>query len=218
MNFQEKIYSCRKKAGLSQEELAAKVGVSRQAVSKWETGEADPELAKLKKLAAIFRVSIDWLLSDDPEPEEKFRDPGPEPASSETKSSETREWLEQVPDFIAAMFKRFGWAFGLYAAGLGAVFSLIGGVLRVLVRRMYAGAGGIGIHSGISMSPGLPKAVEKEVLNEIGGAPFPGPGSAGSNPVYIAASVLLFAGILLLIAGIIMSIWLYKKSKEDSRG
>ena len=38
MNLQEKIYDCRKKAGLSQEALAEKIGVSRQAISKWETG------------------------------------------------------------------------------------------------------------------------------------------------------------------------------------
>ena len=47
MKLSEKIYACRKKAGLSQEALAERIGVSRQAISKWETGEASPEISKL---------------------------------------------------------------------------------------------------------------------------------------------------------------------------
>ena len=59
MKFSEKIIWCRKKSGLSQEMLAKKVGVSRQAVSKWETGESEPEISKLKVLAEIFGVTVD---------------------------------------------------------------------------------------------------------------------------------------------------------------
>ena len=68
MKFSEKIIWCRKKSGLSQEMLAEKVGVSRQAVSKWETGESEPEISKLKVLAEIFGVTVDWLLSESEEP------------------------------------------------------------------------------------------------------------------------------------------------------
>ena len=64
MNLSDKIYSCRKKTGLSQEALAEKLGVSRQAVSKWETAEAIPELSKIPVMAKIFGVTADWLLSD----------------------------------------------------------------------------------------------------------------------------------------------------------
>ena len=74
MKLPEKICYCRKKAGLSQEVLAEQLGVSRQAVSKWETGEATPEVSKLPLLAQIFHVSLDWLLSEaEPEPD---RQPG----------------------------------------------------------------------------------------------------------------------------------------------
>lgn len=62
MNLSEKIYYCRKKAGKSQEALAEELGVSRQAVSKWETGEAEPEIKKLRLLAEVFGVTTDWLL------------------------------------------------------------------------------------------------------------------------------------------------------------
>lgn len=74
MKLPEKILYCRKRAGLSQEELAGRLGVSRQAVSKWETGEAQPELSKLAPLAAELGVSVDWLLSD-AEPEEPRAEP-----------------------------------------------------------------------------------------------------------------------------------------------
>ncbi len=65
MNLSEKIQLCRKRAGLSQEALAEKLNVSRQAVSKWETGAAEPELSKLRALAAAFGVTADWLLSEE---------------------------------------------------------------------------------------------------------------------------------------------------------
>lgn len=67
MKLYEKIYYCRKKAGLSQEALAEKIGVSRQAISKWETGEATPELNKLPLLTSTFGVTYDWLLTDSDE-------------------------------------------------------------------------------------------------------------------------------------------------------
>ena len=86
MKLPEKILYCRKRAGLSQEELAGRLGVSRQAVSKWETGEAQPELSKLAPLAAELGVSVDWLLSD-AEPEE----PRAEPERAEEDRKSTRQ-------------------------------------------------------------------------------------------------------------------------------
>ena len=62
MNLSEKILYCRKKAGLSQEALAEKLGVSRQAISKWETGAADPSTANLLALAKLYGVSAEELL------------------------------------------------------------------------------------------------------------------------------------------------------------
>ena len=76
MKLNEKIYYYRKKAKLSQEELAARVGVSRQAVSKWELGDATPELDKLVALARAFGVTTDELLSPD-EPEDAPQEEAP---------------------------------------------------------------------------------------------------------------------------------------------
>lgn len=62
----EKIYTLRRKNGLSQEQLAEKIGVSRQAISKWEGGSSTPELDKLKALSECFQVTIDELTSEQP--------------------------------------------------------------------------------------------------------------------------------------------------------
>ena len=64
MNFSEKLISLRRKAGLSQEQLAAQLDVTRQSVSKWESGSAVPELGKLIALSDLFGVTIDYLVKD----------------------------------------------------------------------------------------------------------------------------------------------------------
>ena len=64
MTFSEKLMRLRKREGLSQEELAAYLEVSRQAVSRWEQGTALPDAGNLRKLRQRFGVSVDWLLED----------------------------------------------------------------------------------------------------------------------------------------------------------
>lgn len=59
----EKLLDLRKKAGLSQEEVADKLGVTRQTVSKWETDQTVPELIKAKLLSQLYNVSYDYLIS-----------------------------------------------------------------------------------------------------------------------------------------------------------
>ena len=66
----EKIYKLRKKSGLSQEQLAEQLDVSRQAISKWESGMAVPESEKLIAISNYFGVSVDYLLKDDTEDKE----------------------------------------------------------------------------------------------------------------------------------------------------
>ena len=61
MEFRERLFQLRRERGLNQEQLAEKIGVSRQAVSKWETGEASPDLPNLLALADALDVSLDVL-------------------------------------------------------------------------------------------------------------------------------------------------------------
>lgn len=64
MSFAEKIFNLRTRDKLSQEALADKLMVSRQAVSKWESGAALPETEKLIMISNLFGVSLDYLLKD----------------------------------------------------------------------------------------------------------------------------------------------------------
>lgn len=63
MTLGENLIYLRKKSGLSQEEVAEKLGVSRQTVSKWETDQTVPELIKAKLLSQLYNVSYDYLVS-----------------------------------------------------------------------------------------------------------------------------------------------------------
>ncbi len=67
MTFGEKIKTARKSANLTQEQLAKKLSVSRQAVTKWESDKGIPDIENLKMLSKALDVSIDYLLSDDTE-------------------------------------------------------------------------------------------------------------------------------------------------------
>lgn len=71
MAIGEKIAQARREKRLTQEELADRLGVSRQAVSKWESGAALPETDKLARLSGLLGVSCDYLLCDDAEEEQE---------------------------------------------------------------------------------------------------------------------------------------------------
>ena len=64
MELDEKLTQARKAAGLTQADVAARLDVSRQAVSRWEGGQSKPSTEKLLELAKIYDVSLDWLCSD----------------------------------------------------------------------------------------------------------------------------------------------------------
>ena len=70
MILADKIIRLRKKNGWSQEELANKMSVSRQAVSKWEGAQTIPDLEKILQLSTLFGVTTDYLLKDEIEDEE----------------------------------------------------------------------------------------------------------------------------------------------------
>jgi len=78
MNVSERIAELRRREGLSQEQLADRLGVTRQSVSKWESGSATPELSKLIALSDLFGITVDTLVRDDvPLPEQAAADVPP---------------------------------------------------------------------------------------------------------------------------------------------
>jgi transcriptional regulator with XRE-family HTH domain len=62
MEFNNKLYELRKQKGFSQEELASRLNVSRQTVSKWEVGESAPDMEKLIAISDLFEISLDELV------------------------------------------------------------------------------------------------------------------------------------------------------------
>ncbi len=100
MNLSEKIMKHRKKKGWSQEELSEQLNISRQSVSKWESGASVPDLDKILRLSEIFKVSTDYLLKDEIEEEEKKEEP--EPRGGKTKPAEKEREIsgEEAADYI----------------------------------------------------------------------------------------------------------------------
>ena len=69
MEFNNKLYELRKQKGFSQEELANRLNVSRQTISKWEIGDSTPDMEKLVAISDLFGISLDELVLDKtPEP------------------------------------------------------------------------------------------------------------------------------------------------------
>ena len=104
----ERIYTLRRKQGMSQEQLAERIGVSRQAISKWEGGLSTPELDKLKALSECFGITLDELTSEQMEPHGTAT---PEPAvpMAENRSSKL----------------------GVFLCGTGAVFLVLAGIMMI---------------------------------------------------------------------------------------
>ncbi len=241
MKLNEKIFYCRRKAGLSQEALAEELGVSRQAVSKWETGDAVPEIGKLLALAKTFEVSTDWLLSEE-EPEEKSG----ETSSAERFEQTADEWMDRVPGILGKMVRKFGWIAGVYIAAGGAGFTMLGLIAKIMVNgminsfnsatdSMFGSMGGFGGSSvtffdenGNQLSA-KESAELAEILGNSGAMDgFTGFGGSSmldsgldamngmmqNNPVSILANIMIIGGLIALIGGSIFAVVWYKKSKE----
>lgn len=221
MTLSEKIYYCRKRQGKSQEALAFELGVSRQAVSKWETGEAEPEIGKLRLLAQTFGVTTDWLLSD-AEPDE---DPGEEPRGfSAPEPSETPDppmsqssWVEAVPGAVGRLLRRYGWLVGVYVAVIGGALAGIGALARFLAGRMVSGfsraVDEVTIMGGTAYSSagGVPVDLPAEVVEDVLGAASPGTELMQNNPVSVLGGVLMVAGLVVLAAGVVLALVLRRK-------
>ncbi len=128
MNLGERIYELRSRAGLSQGELADRLDVSRQAVSKWENNSAVPELDKLLKMSELFEISLDGLVKGEAK-EEKEEKEGEEGEAPVNEASAVVISSRFPPRKIAAVVL-FGMAF--LTALVLSVMGGIGGLLYSL--------------------------------------------------------------------------------------
>ena len=126
MIFADKLINLRKKAGMSQEDLALKLGVSRQSVSKWEGAQSIPDISKIIELSQIFGVSTDYLLKDELDVE----DDSPIKENSDKKMIS----LTEVNDYLAINNKT------KYYVAIGVVLCILSPItLLLLVMFSYLG-------------------------------------------------------------------------------
>lgn len=117
MTFGTKLQQLRKAAGLSQEQLANLLDMSRQAISKWELDQATPDIEKVSMLCKVFRISADELLGVDP------------PAPQEAQSVELAECIKTN---LKKRFFTIGWVTALF----GTVFLILEFFSLFLLRAM----------------------------------------------------------------------------------
>ncbi len=189
MKLNDKIYSCRKKAGMSQEALADKLGVSRQAISKWELGTALPELDNLLAISKLFGVTTDWLLNDGEEPADEpdiqakeeiapagkqtaheESDPVEEALKSSRMAQDSEQWGQADPKFDTnpdgtrdyGGFRNSGSPYSSIPGTLGKYAKKFGWLLGVYISFIGAGLtalGGIAKFIVIRMITGISSTV-----------------------------------------------------------
>lgn len=239
MKLSDKIWVCRKKAGLSQEALAEKIGVSRQAISKWETGEASPEITKLPLLARTFGVTADWLLDDEagfdeePPSEETVQTTDAPPTAAPTYPA----WIDHLPGFLGRMLKKYGWLFGVRMAVSGALFTALGFVAKAMSSAMtnsfngavdsmfpatsnagvtfYDNVGNVVDPSALGLSAGDLQALG--IGTSSGYSLFGGMSVTTSMtaPFDIMCNFIIFLGLALLVGGILLARYLKKRGQES---
>ena len=131
MNLGEKILHLRKLSGMSQEELASQITVSRQAISKWELGESIPDTDNVVQLCRLFNVSADYLLNDDVESDMDI------PVVRENSDRLKKKYTLILMYIVIGLFFLFLIVFGIIsrsylAAIVGAIFIIFFG-LGILV-------------------------------------------------------------------------------------
>lgn len=161
MNIADKILKLRKEKGLSQEALAEALGVSRQSVSKWESGAALPDTDKIIAMSELFGVSTDYILKNDPsenfiptenEPVAPLPTEEIKPAKKKNKNPKGRKIIKIIAAVLALCIAVTAVAIPVYYGGIReAWWELNGGKVQypyVLVH----GLGGWGESEGINES------------------------------------------------------------------
>ncbi|MBQ7338548.1 MAG: helix-turn-helix transcriptional regulator [Clostridia bacterium] len=161
MIFADKLIKLRKKNGWSQEEFAEKMGVSRQAVSKWEGAQTVPDLEKILQMAKLFGVTTDYLLKDEIEQEEHTGD-GDAPMVKKISLATAHEYLawraEAAKKIALGVFLCIISVLPLLLLGgaseaYGLSGNVAGGVGLIVLFLVIAGAVAIFVHCGFQNAP-----------------------------------------------------------------
>ena len=166
MTVGEKIQELRRKNAISQDALAERLDVSRQAVSKWERDEATPETDKIVKLAQVFSVSTDYLLLEEA-PEQPPKEP-PRQEVHRTSAFERR---------VEPMIRRHGYKIGFVPVAIGSFLCIIALLVMCLMPSFGSGMVDSGQVPGNSWNGGIiiegdtdiPPEVLEDLLGQSGG-------------------------------------------------
>jgi transcriptional regulator with XRE-family HTH domain len=199
MKLSEKIYYYRKKHGKSQEELAEALDVSRQAVSKWETGESEPEIGKLRALASVFGVTVDFLLSDEGPREDAT------PAAEAPRETGARTWVDALPGVLRQLVSRYGWLAGVYLAVVGGIITLMGIALFLITGSMSNMMGGIEVMPGLGGGGYIPDNSLTVMQPSVPSGMF--------VPMYVMGGLFLVIGLGFTVTGIVIAVKLKKQGK-----
>ena len=202
MTLNEKIYELRKNAGYSQEALAEKTGVSRQSVSKWETGESIPEIDKIVTLSKIFSVTTDYLLNDDY---------GEEIKEDEDTASATVTEIENIKEAVKSKTPKYVWLLGVLLAVIGVTL-----VLRVLIPVLAVSVFTVNTKAEVIEAQTV---VSQDYIGDVSEVIIDSEGQAASAVTGVGTSYLLLVllppllgGIGLTAVGIIIAVRLRKKA------
>lgn len=184
MIFADKLILLRKKNGLSQEALAEKLDVTRQAVSRWEGAQTYPDLSKIILISKMFGVSTDYLLKDEIEDEK---------ALSDTAEDKTYEKRKINKEEAVLYLKSYKYIAAYYAVSI--MLFILGPVI------------GLSIYFTISANNYRPDAV-------IGSAGYLISGNSDYPDIVISTTSAVIVCAVLLVAALAIFIVALQKSKK----
>lgn len=220
MTFGERLQQLRRKAGMSQDTLAEKLEVSRQAVSKWERDEAMPETDKVIRIARLFDVSLDTLLMG----KEETPEPEPQPRYQTPQYRPTGISGDRVERFVRRHGYKAGYAMMIWG-GVLCAFSLIMYLVWPAIGNAFFGSftGGFGDPYGfgdVRIEGEIPAGMEELLIGELYGSTggFWNEGMSQMNTMMnsaLRAQAMIFLipmlpGLALLIGGWVV----VKKGKQ----
>ena len=216
MILADKIILERKKNGWSQEDLANKLGVSRQAVSKWEGAQTTPDLLRILEMSKLFGVTVDYLLKDELEEQECIPDAGEDnPSVRRVSMDEANEFLsvkrKTAPQIALATMLCILSPIPLFLLSVGAESgkfflseAAAGGIGVIILLAMVAVACSVFISCG--MKTKAFEFLEKEIIEtEYGVVGMVKERKRQYEEVYtkynIAGTVICILGVMVLLAG-----------------
>ena len=161
MIFADKLIMLRKKNGMSQEDLANEIGVSRQSVSKWEGAQSVPDLTKIIKISKFFGVSTDYLLKD--EIEQPDNDNKPQETGVSEDNVVDEEAIEMSIGDVTGYFKRTNLSSIIMCAALACI--MICPAVAVLILQFDSGILSV-VTVGVLLAAGLAALIAVYIMEK----------------------------------------------------